>query len=167
MALWIQKALEYNVTITGNVIQQKTLKFSELLSNNTFKASSGWLDKFKQRYSIKEYNKHGESQSAPIEQIPEMREELKEFLKNYRREDIFNCDETGLYWKMEPTRGLSTAPISGLKLHKERVTILLTCNATGTEKLKPVFIHKYKNPHPLKNLPKTSLPVEYYWNSTA
>jgi hypothetical protein len=47
---------------------------------------------------------------------------------------------------MEPTCGLSTAPISGLKLNKERVTILLTCNATGTEKLPPLFIHKYENP---------------------
>ncbi len=44
-------------------------------------------------------NKHGESQSAPIEQIPQMREELKKVLMKYNEEDIFNCDETGLYWK--------------------------------------------------------------------
>lgn len=167
LILWIQKALECNVTITGIVIQQKALKFAELLGNNTFKASSGWLDKFKHRYSIKEHNKHGESQSAPIEQIPEMREKLKDVLKNYRKEDIFNCDETGLYWKMEPNRGLSTTPISGLKLNKERVTVLLTCNATGTEKLIPLFIHKCENPRPLRGIKKSSLLVDYYWNSKA
>ncbi len=49
--------------------------------------------------SREEYNKHGESQSAPIEQIPQMREELKKVLMKYNEEDIFNCDETGLYWK--------------------------------------------------------------------
>ncbi len=49
--------------------------------------------------SREEYNKHGESQSAPIEQIPQMREELKKVLMKYNKEDIFNCDETGLYWK--------------------------------------------------------------------
>src|SRR3954452_20600640 len=81
--------------------------------NNNFKASSGWLHNFKQRYSIQEYNKHGESQSAPITQIPIMREDLKNILKEYRAEDIFNCDETGLFWKMEPSRGLSTGSISG------------------------------------------------------
>jgi len=70
-----------------------------LLGNNDFKASIGWLDKFKQRYSIKEYNKHGESQSAPIEQIPQMREELKKVLMKYNDKDIFNYNETGLYWK--------------------------------------------------------------------
>ena len=42
---------------------------------------------------------NGESQSAPIEQIPQMREELKKVLMKYNEEDIFNCDETGLYWK--------------------------------------------------------------------
>ena len=70
-----------------------------MLSNNDFKASIGWLDKFEQRYSIKEYNKHGESQSAPIEQIPQMREELKKVLMKYNDKDIFNYNETGLYWK--------------------------------------------------------------------
>ena len=38
---------------------------------------------------------NGESQSAPIEQIPQMREELKKVLMKYNEEDIFNCDETG------------------------------------------------------------------------
>ena len=49
--------------------------------------------------SREEYNKHGKSQSAPIEQIPQMREELKKVLMKYNDENIFNCDETGLYWK--------------------------------------------------------------------
>jgi hypothetical protein len=65
---------------------------------------------------------------------------------------------------MEPKRIISNTPVSGRKQSKDRVTILLYSNATGTEKLKPVFIHKYKNSRPLKNLPKSSLPVEYYWN---
>ena len=75
-----------------------------------------------------------------------MRIELRNILKDYRLEDIFNCDETGLFWKMEPNRGLSTGPIRGIKQDKDRVTILLTCNSTGTEKLKPLFIHKFQTP---------------------
>jgi hypothetical protein len=167
LILWIEKALECNLTITGSIIQQKALRFAELLEINNFKASSGWLHNFKQRYSIQEYNKHGESQSAPIEQIPQMRMELRNILKDYRLEDIFNCDETGLFWKMEPNRGLSTGPILGTKQNKDRVTILLTCNCIGTEKLKPLFIHKYQTPRPLKGIDKSTLPVDYYWNSKA
>jgi hypothetical protein len=149
------------------LIQQKALKFAELLETTDFKASPGWLQKFKQRYSISAFIKHGESQSAPIEQIPEMRENLKAVIKQYQPGDVFNCDETGLYWKMEPTRGLSTGPIPGTKQSKERITVLLTCNATGTEKLIPLFIHKHQNPRPLNGISKNSLPVDYYWNSKA
>jgi len=167
LIVWIEKALECNITITGSLIQKKALNFAELLEITDFKASSGWLQRFKKRYSISAFNKHGEAQSAPIEQIPEMRLELKGIIEQYQPDDVFNCDETGLYWKMEPKRGLSTGPMSGLKQNKDRVTVLLTCNATGTEKLTPLLIHKYRNPRPLNGINKDSLPVDYYWNSQA
>ena len=44
---------------------------------------------------------------------------------------------------------------------------MLTCNATGIEKLTPLLIHKYRNPRPLNGINKDSLPVDYYWNSQA
>jgi len=106
LIVWIEKALECNITITGSLIQKKALNFAELLEITDFKASSGWLQRFKKRYSISAFNKHGEAQSAPIEQIPEMRLELKGNIEQYQPNDVFNCDETGLYWKMEPKRGL-------------------------------------------------------------
>ena len=167
LILWIEKALGCNLTITDSIIKQKGMKFAELLNNQDFSGSSGWLTNFKQRYSIREYSKHGEAQSAPLEQLPEMRRDLQNILKEYQLNDIFNCDETGLFWKMEPTRGLSTAPLSGTRQDKDRVTILLTCNATGTEKLPLLFIHKYQTPRPLRGIDKKTLPVDYYWNSKA
>ncbi|CAG8553470.1 4443_t:CDS:2 [Paraglomus brasilianum] len=65
----IEKALECNLTITGSLIQQKALQFAELLGTTDFKASSGWPEKFKKRYSISAFNKHGESQSAPVKEM--------------------------------------------------------------------------------------------------
>ena len=50
------------------------------------------------------------------------------------------------------------------KAKQDRVAILLTC---GTEKLKPLFTHKYQTPRPLKGIDKSTLPVDYYWNSKA
>jgi hypothetical protein len=42
------------------------------------------------------------------------------------------------------------------KQSKDHVTILFTCNSTVTEKLRPLFIHKYETPRVLKNINKNS-----------
>ena len=68
---------------------------------------------------------------------------------------------------MEPSKTLSVHPLKGTKQPKDRVTMLLTCNATGTSKLVPTLIHKYKNPRCMKTSDKASLPVYYYWSSSA
>src|SRR5438445_744953 len=78
------------------------------------------------------------------------REKLQELISNYDIENVFNCDKTGnnfielinviyfiltkvlfnlgLYWELEPSKTLSTSPLSGMKKSKNRVTILLTFN---------------------------------------
>src|SRR5205823_1303067 len=38
LILWIEKALECNLTIAGSIIQQKALRFAELLNYNESKA---------------------------------------------------------------------------------------------------------------------------------
>src|SRR3954453_24182385 len=58
LILWIEKALECNLTITDLIIKQKSIRFAELLNIQDFNGSSGWLSNFKQRYSIREYSKH-------------------------------------------------------------------------------------------------------------
>ena len=55
---------------------------------------------------------------------------------------------------MKPSRTISNGPVSGTKQSKDHVTILLIYKATGSEKLCPLFIHKYKNPWALKNIDK-------------
>ena len=41
LIVWIEKALECNISITGSLIQQKALKFATLLEITDFKASPG------------------------------------------------------------------------------------------------------------------------------
>ena len=66
---------------------------------------------------------------------------------------------------MKPNHTISNGPVSGTKQSKDRVTVLFTCNATGSEKMCPLFIHKYENPRVLRGINKNTLPVNYYWNS--
>ena len=83
-----------------------------------------------------------------------MREKLYQILRDYDLKDIFNYDETGLFWKMKPSYIISNGPVAGTKQSKNCVTILFTCNSTRTEKLRLLFIHKYENPRALKILTK-------------
>ena len=55
-------------------------------------------------------------------------------------------DECGLFYRMEPNATLATRPVSGKKKNKDRLTVALCVNASGTEKLKPLVIGKSKRP---------------------
>lgn len=164
LTIWVDKALQGGLVITDNILLNKALGFAFLLKEDKFKGSNGWVDNFKKRHNLRQYTMHGEASSAPLEDLDAMREKLRQTLKNFAPENIFNCDETGLFWKMKPSRTISNGPISGTKQSKDRITVLVTCNATGSEKLCPLFIHKYENPRALKNISKKNLPVDYYWN---
>ena len=162
LTVWLDKALQAKLVLTESILTTKALDFAVLCNEEKFKASNGWLDNFKKRHNLRQYNIHGEAGSAPIQDLDSMRERLRQTLRDYDPKDIFNCDETGLFWKMKPSHTISNGPVVGTKQSKDRVTILLTCNSTGTEKLRPLFIHKYENPRVLKNISKNSLSVNYY-----
>lgn len=163
----MEGALACNLDITGAVLKKKALDFATLLSINGFKASDGWVAKFKKRHNLREYTKHGEASSTPSDEaIKQERLRVSQIISEYALEDVWNADETGLFWKMDPARTLATGPLAGKKKNKERVTLLLACSLTG-EKLPSVFIHKYKQPRCLRGIDPNTLPVWYYWNKSS
>lgn len=46
---WLSAARDKNVPVSGPLIKEKALQFAEHLGSTDFKASTGWLDKFKKR----------------------------------------------------------------------------------------------------------------------
>ena len=58
-------------------------------------------------------------------------------LRRYDPCDVFNADGTGLYWRLLPdkTHAVSGETCTGGKMSKERVTILVCANMSGSEKL--------------------------------
>ena len=58
--------------------------------------------------------------------------------------------ETGLFYCLLPNSTLATGPVSGKKKQKERITIALCANATGTDKLVPLVIGKSAHPQDVK-----------------
>lgn len=110
----------------------------------------------------------GEASSCDTEAALEYPNQLKQVLEKeeYLPQQIFNIDETGLFWKKMPERSYISKEeksIPGYKAGKERVTLLFGGNASGDFKLKPLLVHRSENPRALKNIPKNSLPV--FWQS--
>ena len=68
---------------------------------------------------------------------------------------------------MTPNQTLATKPVKGKKKDKERITVLLCTNATGTDKLKPLVISKSANLQCFKNIQKENLSVKYEANKKA
>ena len=62
-----------------------------------FKASSGWLEKWKNAYGISQRSIEGESGEVPIQTIEAWMERLPETCRGYKLEDIWNMDKSGCF----------------------------------------------------------------------
>ena len=167
MSIWMDQQISRNLTISGPILQGKAKEFAILFNIDNFSASGGWLSNFKHRNNLQTFKISGEAGSAPINEIPQMRAELKEILQEYELRDIWNCDKTVLFLRLLPCKTIAHSPVLGKKRPKECVSILATCNASGDKKLPLLFIHKHETPHVLRGIEKKSLSIWYYWNSKA
>jgi DDE superfamily endonuclease len=124
--------------------------------------------RFKHRYDLKSYRLHREAASAPLEDLLEERKRLAEIILPYDLEDVYNANETGLFFRMLPSQTLASSSRSGMKKDKERITIFLAANATGTHKLKPLIIGKSAQPRAFGKTKMSTLPyITYRSNSKA
>jgi len=96
---WIAGALAANHVLTGKILQMKARDFARrFLEESDFKASKSWLTKFKRRHNLHQVRMQGEANSAPLEILPEARQRLQEIIKKYDLDDVFNADETALFY---------------------------------------------------------------------
>ncbi|KAI7960756.1 hypothetical protein MJO28_001245 [Puccinia striiformis f. sp. tritici] len=168
--VWVTQALHSKMTLTGDIIRAKWQEFaskSGIPSSEWLSLSDGWLTSFKSRHHLKSFKKHGEAAQAEEVDVSNERERLRELLRGYNREDIWNMDETGLMYGMPPDRGLAKEHGSGLKGNKVRITIAVTANSDGSEKLPLLIIGKYAKPRAFQKKTGGQLGFEYYNNSRA
>ncbi|CAM1327229.1 Uncharacterised protein at_DN1968 [Pycnogonum litorale] len=140
----------------------------EMKTPETFTASTGCFDCFKKRTSLHNIRVTGESASADHIAAERFPEELKKIIEEgeYADEQIFNVDETGLFWKKMPNKtylAKKEKSQPGYKVAKDRLTLLLGGNASGDYKLKPMLVYRSLKHRALKGINNNSLPV--YWRS--
>lgn len=154
---WFQMQREKNLPVSGEMLKHKALHFYEKFGKGEkFNASDGWLQKFKWRYGIRLLKIAGEKLSSQPELVSPFTAELTKVIEEHKlsKHQIYNADETGLYWKLLPDKtyvSLSEKTAPGLKLAKQRITVLGCVNASGSHKLTPLVIGKSKSPRCFKN----------------
>ncbi|GFU87891.1 tigger transposable element-derived protein 1 [Trichonephila clavipes] len=136
-----------------------------------FPASKGWQTGFLKRNAIHNIKITGESATSDEGAAKIFPEELAKIIEdgNCSADQVFNADETGLYWKKLPYRNITKdeKTASGHKTSKDRVTLLLCSNASGDLMLKPLLINKSLRPRALKGKDLKQLPVHWMANPKA
>lgn len=102
VAQWFFKH-QHNVNMSGDLIRRKAEKIRDGLGikPEDFKVSAGWLDGFKNRNGIRDRRRHGESGEVDMVLVESERPNLKKILDTYELKDIYNMDETGLFYQQE------------------------------------------------------------------
>ena len=167
--LWIKQARSMGTPISGPILMAKADSLVKELQIDDFKANSGWLYWFKIRRSLIFKTICGEAASVTPEMTSEWRDkQLPSLLSRYSADDVYNADETGLFYKCLPNK---TYTLKGenasrnRKESKERLTVLVATNMSGTHKLKPMIIGKATHPRCFRGI--ENIPLPYKANAKA
>jgi hypothetical protein len=138
---WFCAGRYKNAPISGPLIQEKALEAARALNFGCFKASNGWLQKFKTRHNILCKTICGEPADAPKETADLWKEKLSRLCDGYSERNIFNCDQTGLMFRALPDKTLTMKndKCFGRKILKQRLTVLLCSNMLGDFERAEIF----------------------------
>ena len=156
---WIVHERELYHRVTRKAVAQRA---SELVNEQSFKASRGWVDKFLKRHGFVIRERTTTGQRLP----PELGEKVGNFVLYCQKQreqlhlhpsDIGNMDETAIWADMPgqstvEVRGARHVPILTTGHEKSRITVCLAAMADG-RKLQPLVVFKGKRmPQELKKV---------------
>ena len=174
---YLDRQRKSGIGVDNKLLSAKACHFYNVLSAKMdvaspqpFGASKGWLRSFNKRHNLHRKKFTGESVSADANAASAYPAFFRDIMLEggYTADQVYNADETGLIWKKMPdstyiARETKKAP--GRKAYKDRFTLLLCCNASGTHKMKPTVVHKSLNPRSYARV--TDRGVYWYKNKAA
>jgi DDE superfamily endonuclease/Tc5 transposase DNA-binding domain/CENP-B N-terminal DNA-binding domain len=168
---WFKTCRTSTIAISDELLKTKAQSFQDSLrscetSEGDLTISMSWIQRWKHRHGITSKLMCGESGAVSEEAshywfasiVPSL-------LQRFSPADIFNADETGLFWKLTPQRTLAFVgeKCHGGKHSKERISVLVAASMTG-EKLPLLVIGKSARPRAFRN---QRVPLEYASNAKA
>nr|CCA22268.1 hypothetical protein TRIADDRAFT_5525 [Albugo laibachii Nc14] len=138
LLVWIEECGQRGIYITGHLIRLKAERLQDELVTGSvslamrsrlldLKFLKGWLYNFQRRHNLKSRLEKG-------------RVVLCARIVDYEAKDVYNLDETALYYCKPPNKTIATEPMSGRKSDKKHLTVAVAANADGTEKLPLLFV---------------------------
>ena len=115
LSMWFNDVRTKNLPVNSDMIIEKAKKFGGELGVVGFSYSNGWLERFKKRHVILLHKVHGESNEVNLADVEKSREELRCTISEYKLSDVYNMDETGFFYRLEPDATLATGPVKGKK----------------------------------------------------
>lgn len=97
--------MQTELRVTGDLIKLKAAHFASLLnleSSCDLVFSNGWLAAFKECHGFKSRQCFGESGSVCCVDVEESLPRLVETTSRFQPENIYNFDETGLFYELAP-----------------------------------------------------------------
>ncbi|KAG6928966.1 tigger transposable element derived 1, partial [Chelydra serpentina] len=114
LSLWIEDQNQRNIPLSLLAVQAKAKSLYDDLKRDkgegsqrdTFTASRGWFDRFKRHFHLHNIKMSGEVASADTTAAKKFPDYLKKIIEEggYSPKQVFNVNETGLYWKRMPER---------------------------------------------------------------
>lgn len=164
---WFSVMRERDARVDGEILKDKAETLAKVMGRENFKATNGWFTRWQKRENLVYKKPQGEQREADHAGADVwIKEEWPKIVSEYNSSDIYNADETALYFRALPehTYAFKCDKAKGVKINKERLTILCCVNMRG-EKRDLFVIGKSKSPRCFKGVKK--LPVQYDANKNA
>lgn len=101
---WFCNARSRNIPVNGPLLQQKALMIARTIDKSTiFVATNGWPHKFIGRNEIKFKALSGQGASVDQNVVIDWKNGLH-IIEGFSPENIYNIDETGLFYKQTPNK---------------------------------------------------------------
>lgn len=168
IANWVMDCESRNIPISHDLIKVKSLELANLMKiSDPPKFSNGWMEKFVKRHGFLKFRTFGESGSVNMALLNAALPQLRTKIALFDPDNVYNMDESGLFYAKAPSSTVARKPVEGLKVDKRRITLAFAADATGSHKLPVFFIGKSKCPRCFNKKTAAALGFEYGYNRKA